>query len=157
MHNVLIKGDRTCSGLQFTFSLRRVVLCARPCTCDAGMASWNSVYDVLLNTVIPCLHFVILGSEGSHRRFPHHSPRMDPHHLHLCLISCGAHQLSLVSRIPLMGPRRHLPCLIWYAVHQYLMKIPLLVCLLNPLDPFANHRTWLHFGLVGKRHEPEIF
>ena len=55
MQNVLIKGDRTCSGLQFTFSLRRVVLCARPCTCDAGMASWNSVYDV----VIPCLHFVI--------------------------------------------------------------------------------------------------
>ena len=59
MQNVLIKGDRTCSGLEFTFSLRRVVLCARPCTCDAGRASWNSVYDVLLNTVIPCLHFVI--------------------------------------------------------------------------------------------------
>ena len=61
MRNVLIKGDRTCSGLQFTFSLRRVVLCARPCTCDAGRASWNSVYDVLLNTVIPCLHTVIVG------------------------------------------------------------------------------------------------
>ena len=59
MQNVLIKGDRTCSGLQFTFSLRRVVLCARPCTCDAGRASWNSVYDVLLNIVIPCLHTVI--------------------------------------------------------------------------------------------------
>ena len=44
----------------FRSSLRRVVLCARPCTCDAGMASWNSVYDVLLNTVIPCLHTVIL-------------------------------------------------------------------------------------------------
>ena len=59
MQNVLIKGDRTCSGLQFTFSRRRVVLCARPCTCDAGRASWNSVYDVLLNIVIPCLHTVI--------------------------------------------------------------------------------------------------
>jgi len=35
------------------------VLCARPCTCDAGRASWNSVYDVLLNIVIPCLHTVI--------------------------------------------------------------------------------------------------
>ena len=29
--------------------------------------------------------------------------------------------------------------------------------LLNPLDPFANHRTWLHFGLVEKRHEPAMF
>jgi len=67
------------------------------------------------------------------------------------------HQLSLVSRVPLMGPHRPPPCLIWYGVHQYLMKIPLPVCLQNPLFPFASHRTWLHFGLVGKRQKPEIF
>ena len=89
--------------------------------------------------------------------FPHRSPHMGPHHLPLCLISCGTHQLSLVSRVPLMGPRRPPPCLIWYGVHQYLMKIPPPVCLLNPLVPFANHRTCLHFGLVGKRQKPEIF
>jgi len=59
MQNVLIKRRSDTFRFQFTFSLRRIVLCARPCTCDAGRAWWNSVYDVLLNTVIPCLHTVI--------------------------------------------------------------------------------------------------
>ena len=82
---------------------------------------------------------------------------MGPHHLPLCLISCGTHLHSLVSRIPLMGPHRPPLCLIWCGVHQHLMKIPLPVCLLIPLDPFASHRTWLHFGLAGTRQRPEIF
>ena len=89
--------------------------------------------------------------------FSHRSPHMGPHHLPLCLISCGTHQHSLVSRIPLMGPHRPPLCLIWCGVHQHLMKIPLPVCLLNPLVPFVSHRTWLHLGLVGKRQKAEIF
>jgi len=36
------------------------VLCAAPCICVAERAWWNSVYDVLLNTVNPCLHTVII-------------------------------------------------------------------------------------------------
>ena len=33
--------------------------CLRACICVAERAWWNSVYDVLLNTVNPCLHTVI--------------------------------------------------------------------------------------------------
>ena len=57
--NVLIKQRSEGGSDQFTLSPCPVVLCAAPCICVAGRAWWNSVYDVLLNTVNPCLHTVI--------------------------------------------------------------------------------------------------
>jgi len=59
--NVLIKQRSERGSDQFTLTPRPVVLCASPCMCVAERAWWNSVYDVLLNTVNPCLHTVIEG------------------------------------------------------------------------------------------------
>ena len=58
--NVLIKEGSGRGSDQFTLSPCPVVLRAAPCICVAERAWWNSVYDVLLNTVNPCLHTVIV-------------------------------------------------------------------------------------------------
>jgi len=58
--NVLIKERSELGSDQFTQVNDRSCYVLHRCTCVAERACWNSVYDVLLNTVIPCLHTVIV-------------------------------------------------------------------------------------------------